>query len=67
MIPVTLNGQPRELAADLTIEKLLQELGVPRPGTAVAINDTIVPRDQHASHAITAGDRVEVLRAIGGG
>jgi sulfur carrier protein len=34
---------------------------------AVEVNLEIVPRSQHANRSLSAGDRVEIVRAIGGG
>jgi sulfur carrier protein len=33
----------------------------------VAINTEVVPRGQHATHALRPGDRVEIIQAVGGG
>ncbi len=64
---ITLNGTSYEIEDAITVLALLTQLDVPHEGTAVAVNEKIVPRQQHADHAITDGDRVEVMRAIGGG
>lgn len=34
---------------------------------AVEINEDIVPRSQHPKFVLNDGDRIEVVRAIGGG
>ena len=39
----------------------------PRRRIAVAVNRDVVPRSRLASHALAAGDRVEILEAVGGG
>lgn len=64
---ILINGKEHDLGAKTAITKLLDQLGIPRPGTAVAINGTIVPHDRHETHLITDGDKVDILRAIGGG
>lgn len=51
----------------MTIAKLVESLGIPMSGVAIAVNDEIVPRDRYVSHVIREGDRLEVIRAIGGG
>ena len=63
----TVNGAERELAAGTTIALLLDELAVPRDGVAVAVNEQVVPRSQHAVLALADGDRVEVVHAVAGG
>ncbi len=63
----TVNGGEREIAAGTTVALLLDELGVPRDGVAVAVNERVVPRSQHAVLALADGDRVEVVHAVAGG
>lgn len=64
---ITLNGQEHVLERSKSIADLLRELKVPAGGLAVAVNDEIVSRDEHGSRLICGGDRVEIIRAIGGG
>lgn len=64
---IKLNGREYEAENGITIGSLLSLLEVGAAGTAVAINETIIPRDTHVTHIINEGDRVEVVRAIGGG
>ena len=61
------NGVERELDEGCTIAALLAALGLTRDGVAVARNGAVVPRGEHASTALKAGDRVEVIMAVGGG
>lgn len=62
-----LNGEPRALAAPLTVLELLQAEGLGERRVAVEINGEIVPRSRHGEHALQAGDRVEIVHALGGG
>ena len=64
---VQINGEPRELSAGTTVAALLDVLGLPRDGVAVAINRDVVPRGQHAERVLVAGDQIEIIRAVGGG
>jgi len=52
-----------------TVAALLQSLGVDpqRPGTAVAVNEAVVPRARWGAVALSEGDRVEVIKAVQGG
>jgi len=63
---ITVNGTPRPLPAGTTVADLLAELGL-GDGVAVAIDMVVVPRGEHASRVLTAGARVEVVQAVGGG
>jgi sulfur carrier protein len=66
-VTITVNGEARELADGTTLDTLLETLGVRRDGTAVALNDDVVPRAQHADLALRAGDRLEIIVAVAGG
>jgi sulfur carrier protein len=62
-----LNGETREFPAPLTITGLLAEIGLAERRVAVEVNQAIVPRGRHATHALAEDDRVEIIQAIGGG
>ncbi|GAA2287450.1 sulfur carrier protein ThiS [Streptomyces kunmingensis] len=64
---VSLNGEPRAVTADLTLEALVTTLTTAHSGVAAALNETVVPRTQWAATALREGDRVEVLTAVQGG
>lgn len=64
---ILLNGENREVASDATLAELLRSLDLEGRRFAVEINEELVPRSEHPSHLLHAGDRVEVVQAIGGG
>ena len=64
---ITLNGQPRDCAASITVARLLDEAGYAGRRVAVEVNREIVPRSRHAEHRLADGDQVEIVHAIGGG
>ena len=68
-ITITVNGQAREVAPGLTVERLLEHLGRDpgAPGVAVAVGDRVVRRAAWAATPLRAGDRVEVVTAAQGG
>ena len=63
---ILVNGEPRELPAGTTLGMLLAQLGI-RGRIAVEVDGEIVPRSGHASRLLRAGERVEIVHAIGGG
>ncbi len=67
MIEITVNGEPRQAPSGTTIAALLAELGVEPRQVAVEVNLELVPRGRHAEHALTEGDRLEVVTLVGGG
>jgi len=64
---ITVNGREMEVADGLSVEALLTHLSVKREFTAVAVNREITPRAAYASVALRDGDRVEIVRPMGGG
>ena len=64
---VTVNGKPMELPEGLTIEDLLARLAVPRQFTAVALNREIAPKASYTTTPLSEGDKVEIVRPMGGG
>jgi sulfur carrier protein len=66
-VTITVNGAPMEVAEGLSVEALLAQLGVPREYTAVAVNREVTPRSRLAQTRLRSGDRVEVVRPMGGG
>jgi sulfur carrier protein len=68
MINVHINGETRQIPDGSTVRSLLEMLGlVDRQGTAVAVNMEVVPRGSHAATLLQAGDRIEIVQAVGGG
>lgn len=63
----TINGEPRDLPAGATLASLLDELGTPSAGIAVAKNDCVVRRGDYASHLLADDDRIEIIKAVAGG
>jgi thiamine biosynthesis protein ThiS len=56
-----------EVEEGITIEQLLRQLNVKREFTAVAVNQEVAKRASFGSMELQAGDRVEIVRPMGGG
>lgn len=63
----TLNGQTRRLEAEICVTRLLDDLGYSGRRVAVELDGEIVPKSRHADTLIRAGNRVEIVVAVGGG
>lgn len=61
------NGEPHEFPGALTVAALLELLGSPATGIAVARNDRVVPRSDYATADVCDGDRIEIIVAVAGG
>ena len=64
---IQLNGESFELPDGATVAALLTRLELAGRRVAVELNLDIVPRSQHETSALSEGDQVEVVHAIGGG
>jgi len=64
---VTINGEPRRLAAEVSLETLLRDLKIDPKKVAVERNLEIVPRSTYGLVQIASGDRLEIVHFIGGG
>ena len=63
---IIVNGSARELSPACSVAELLSMLEI-RGRYAVEIDGELVPRSQHAARRLQAGERVEIVQAIGGG
>jgi sulfur carrier protein len=66
-IDVTVNGEPRTLAAGSTVADLVAALKLLPTQVAVERNKVLVRRADHAATVLAAGDRLEVVTLFGGG
>lgn len=66
-ISISINGEERRLDAGTTIAALVASLGLEGRRLAVEVNGEVVPRSTHRTATLAAGDRVEIVQAIGGG
>lgn len=64
---LVVNGEPHALPTPCTVRGLLGELALEGSRVAVAVNRSVVPRSEYEAAALVAGDRVEILEAVGGG
>jgi len=65
---ILLNGEGRRIElTSISVADLLESEGLGQRRVAVEVNGEIIPRGRHATHALKAGDRVEIVHALGGG
>ena len=63
---VTVNGEPREIAAQ-SIAALLGELEYEGSHFAIAVNFDVLPKSRWAETPIRAGDEIEIITPRQGG
>ena len=66
-LAISVNGEGREIAAGTRVADLVAALGLVGRRLAIAVNREVVPRGGYAARVLCAGDRVEILEAVGGG
>jgi len=64
---ILLNGENATIDENATVQQLLDARQLAARRVAVEVNAVIIPRSQHAIHQLQAGDRVEIVHALGGG
>jgi len=66
-IDVVINGETRTVAQGTTVAALVESLGLGDRRVAVERNREVIPRAEHGSTLLAAGDRLEVVTFVGGG
>ena len=64
---VILNGTPEQVAADATVQTLLETKNLVGMRVAVEHNGEIIPRSQYACTPLHENDQLEIVTAVGGG
>ena len=64
---VTVNGEPREVAAGTTVAQLVAQVTDAPSGVAAAVNGDVLPRRAWADTPLADRDEVEVVTAVQGG
>jgi sulfur carrier protein len=67
MIEIELNGAPHRVPAQHTLHQLVDALALNGQALALAVNRNVVPRQQWPERVLQAQDKVDIVRAIGGG
>ena len=68
MIQLTINGNSRQFdVPQLNVAELVDKLGLTGKRLAIERNGEIVPRSRFADTALIAGDKLEIVGAVGGG
>lgn len=67
MISITVNGERRNFNAPLNCADLISRLELAGKRVALERNGEIVPRSRYSEQALTDGDTLEIVVAVGGG
>lgn len=61
------NDEPMQCVDGLTVAALLDQLHQLRPGTALALNQQILPRERWEIQQVREGDNLLLFQVIAGG
>lgn len=64
---VSVNGEGREVAEATSVAELLRALSLEGCRVVVECNGEVVERRDHATRLLCPGDRLEIVRFVGGG
>jgi sulfur carrier protein len=64
---IIVNGSTTEIPDGLDMKGLVEQLDLAGRRIAVEVNQELVPRSRFDGYRLTAGDRVEIIHAVGGG
>ena len=65
-LQLTVNGQPM-MAQARTLAALLRQLDLQDSAVVAELNGNIVPRENFACSLLSEGDKIELVRFVGGG
>ena len=66
-IAIELNGEAREMDDGACVQDLIDTLSLTHQALAIAVNREVVPRAHWRERRFAVGDRVDIVKAIGGG
>lgn len=64
---LVLNGHSQETPTLPTVADLARWLELPAFGSAVELNGEVIRRAEHGATPLQEGDRLEIVRLVGGG
>lgn len=66
-IEIKLNGETRQISGSMSVANLLREFGLEPRKIAVERNLEIVSRSTYDEVMVGSGDRLEIVKFVGGG
>jgi sulfur carrier protein len=67
MIDIWINGERKSVDDNASVQQILQDLGVPEHIAIVERNTKIIPKEQYGQVRVVAGDKLELVKLMGGG
>ena len=67
MITITINGKQKDLEGPQSLMDYLEALGIAQRAIAIAYNGDIIRKNEIQEVTLVDGDKLEIVRAVGGG
>lgn len=67
LMKLLINGENKEFPTGISLEELIQNLGVRKETVVAEVNRQIVQNDQRPGWKLSDGDQVELIQFVGGG
>jgi sulfur carrier protein len=67
MIEVKINGEAKQIPADIDLAELLRHLQLPADRLAVELNQEVIRRANWEKITIKEADKIEIVHFVGGG
>ena len=66
-VTISVNGESKRVDEGFTVTRLLKDLEIPGERVAVEVNLQIVGKENYSRSILKEGDRIEIIRFVGGG
>jgi len=64
---IQLNGDPHEIICGSNLTELLNQLKIKKNKVAIEVNGEIIEKNKYPNLILSKGDKVEIVKFIGGG
>ncbi len=61
------NGKELEVNNNSNAADLITQLGYQDQRIALEVNEAIIPKSKHTEFTLNSGDKIEIIKAVGGG
>jgi sulfur carrier protein len=66
-VNILVNGESLELPNNPNIRDLIEHLGCQNQRIALEVNEAIIPKSAHEEFLLSDNDKIEIIKAVGGG
>jgi sulfur carrier protein len=64
---LVVNGENLKIDECSNVQDLITKLGYQDQRIALEVNESIIPKSKHSEFSLNEGDKIEVIKAVGGG